>query len=283
MSTTTPERVAGIPRDEVRASITRAEVVLVAASCAMQVVALTVLDGRLEAGSTGRFAFSTIEMAFVVALVAQGWRLVVWSRRPGRDPLVAVAARWCLASLVLCALGDLVNRNFPQRSFEFDEVLRHSYLVTSIWFFLPGYAIVVAINRRVSRGSVSAARAAATVLVGAALGLIAAFANAVPGLARYPSTMIAAYTVVLATLAASTVWLVVAYGWRPARVVVAGCLLAVLADALIGSFWIATDHYPTIEHVNWIPYFASLAMIQRLPFLVADHHPTKEGPSAGPA
>ena len=77
-------------------------------------------------------------------------------------------------------------------------------------------------------------------------------------------------TLVLATLAASTIWLVVGYSWRAARVVVVGCLLAVLADALIGSFWIATDHYPAIEHVNWIPYFASLAMIQRLPFLVAD-------------
>lgn len=270
MGTTTPETGTMAARDAVRASITRAQIVLVAASCAMQLVALAVLDGRLEAGSTGRFAFSTVEMAFVVALVVQGWRLVGWSRRPGLDPLVAEVARWCLASLVLCALGDLVNRNYPQRSFEFDDVLRHSYLVTSIWFFLPGYAIVVAINRRVTRSSITPGRAAATVLVGAALGLLAAFVNAVPGLARYPSTMIAAYTVVLATLAASTVWLVVGYSWRAARVVVVGCLLAVLADALIGSFWIATDHYPAIEHVNWIPYFASLAMIQRLPFLVAD-------------
>jgi predicted membrane protein len=81
----------------------------------------------------------------------------------------------------------------------------------------------------------------------------------------------ALYSMVLAALAASCLWLGRTYGWRSSAVVVVGCLLAVLADWLIATFWIHGTGYPTIEHVNWIIYFASLAMIGRLPFLVADH------------
>jgi hypothetical protein len=44
----------------------------------------------------------------------------------------------------------------------------------------------------------------------------------------------------------------------------------VLADWLIATFWIHGTGYPTVEHANWIIYFASLAMIGRLPFLVSD-------------
>ena len=256
--------------DGVRRSISVSVLALVAVSTVLQVGALVAASDAIAEGTRGRHAFSTAEMVLVALLAWQGWRIVGWARGAGRGPLVERTAVWCFVSLVLCGLGDLVNRNYLEQHFQWDEVIRHSYLVTAIWFFLPGYAVVIGVNRMVSRSAVSVRFAVGSAVIAAVVGALAFATDHVDGMARYPATMIALYSSVLAVLAGSTVWLVKAFGWRPSAVVVAGCLLAVVADALIGRFWIATDHYPTVEHTNWIVYFASLAMIQRLPFLVAD-------------
>jgi hypothetical protein len=177
-------------------------------------------------------------------------------------------AQLCLLSLALCGLGDLVNRNYLEQSYQWDDVLRYSYLVTAIWFFFPGYALIIWVNRLVTRSAVSTGFALGTAAAAAVVGFGVYTGNHDPAMATYSSTMICLYTVMLTILGASTIWLIRTYGWAASRVVVAGCLLALVADALIGNFWIARDHFPTVEHVNWIPYFASLAMIQQLPFLV---------------
>ena len=253
-----------------RQQLTMAAVVLVVVSTVLQLGALAAHSEAIAPGTTGRHVFSTVEMALVVGLLVVGWRIVGWAEGTDQPALVSWTARACLASLALCALGDLVNRNYLEQSYQWDDVLRYSYLITAIWFFFPGYAVVVAVNRRITRSSQPTRVVALTCAAAAVVGLLAYASNHDPAMSRYSSTMIAAYTVLLTILGASTVWLVRAYGWRACWVPAVGCLLALVADALIGNFWIARDHFPTIEHVNWIPYFASLAMIQRLPFLVAD-------------
>ena len=85
----------------------------------------------------------------------------------------------------------------------------------------------------------------------------------------YVSLAILAYTLVLSVMAGSTLWLWRRHGGRRARLVIIGVLLAPIADALIANFWIYSDHFPEIEHLNWILYYASLAMIQTLPMLEA--------------
>lgn len=256
--------------DGVRRSIGGSVLVLVAVSTVLQAGALVARSEVIAEGTTGRHVFSTIEMLLVVLLAWQGWRIVGWARADGREPLVERTAVWCFASLVLCGLGDLVNRNYLEQHFQWDDAVRHSYLVTAIWFFLPGYAVVIGVNRLITRSAVPGRFAVTSGAAAAVVGALALASDHVAGMARYPATMIALYTMVMAVLAGSTIWLVRAFGWRASAVVVAGCLLAVVADALIGRFWIASDHFPAIEHANWIIYFGSLAMIQRLPFLVAD-------------
>jgi hypothetical protein len=261
--------------DETRRSIDRTVIALVAGSALLQVGALVPRSDAIAEGTVGRHVFSTVEMAFVLGLLGQGWRIVRWTRSTNQPELVVRVARLCLVSLGLCALGDLVNRNYLEQHYQWDHVLRASFLITAIWCFFPGYATVIGINRLITRSRVSTAFALVTGVVGAVAGVGAYASNHDPAMSRYASGMILAYTVMLAVLGASTVWLVRTFGWRASWIPVAGCLLALVADAIIGNFWIYRDHFPTVEHVNWIPYFASLAMIQRLTFLVADHPPRK--------
>ena len=260
---------ASIPR-----SITARAILLFTISTVVQCAVLVAAPSQLAAGTTGRHLFSTFEMLLVLGLAALGWRIVAWARSEQSDPLVRRAAELCFASLVLCAVGDLINRNYLEQSFQWDDVVRHSYLITSIWAFLPGYAVVVWANRTVTRHAVPARAAAATVGIAVVVGLGAFAGNRVAGMGGYPSAMVLAYTVVLTVLAASTLWLVRVFGWEAALVPVLGCLLAVVADLLIGTWWIAEDRYPVVEHANWIIYFASLAMIQQLPSVVATRRST---------
>jgi hypothetical protein len=262
-----PARSASPARSSIEAWV----VALVVASTVLQCVALVAASDSLAAGTMGRHAFSTVEMALVVLLGVQGWRIVRWAEASAPErPQVVRVARLCLVSLALCAMGDLVNRNYLEQSFQWDDVVRHSYLITSVWFFLPGYAVAAWAVRRATEHQITARVAWATAAVGAVAGAVAFAATRVPGMGAYPSAMVAAYTVVLAVLGASTWWLVRTDGLAASLVVVLGCWLALVADLLIATWWIADDRYPTVEHANWILYFASLAMIQRLTFLVAD-------------
>jgi hypothetical protein len=251
-----------------RAAITRAQVALVAVSTALQLAALAFAGNSLAAGTTARQVFSTVEMVLVVALVLVAVAIVRWAA--DQPAPAATVARLTLASVILCTLGDFINRNYPGHSYQWDEVIRHSYLVTSIVAFAPGYALVVVANRRATAAVVPVRTAGMTVVVAAVLGLGGFVTSYDPAVAAAANVAMAVYAMVLGALAGSCLWLGRTYGWRSSAVVVAGCLLAVVADWLIATFWIHGTGYPTVEHANWIIYFASLAMIARLPFLVAD-------------
>ena len=273
--------LASAAMDATRRSIDAWVIGLVAGSALLQVGALVARSDAIAEGTTGRHVFSTGEMAFVLALLVQGWRIVRWTAATQQPDLVVRVARLCLVSLALCAAGDLVNRNYLEQHYQWDHVLRASFLITAIWCFFPGYAVIIGVNRLITRSRVTPGLALGTAAIGAVVGLGAYASNHDPAMSHYASGMILAYTVMLSVLGASTIWLVRTFGWSASWVPVVGCLLALVADAIIGNFWIYRDHFPTVEHVNWIPYFASLAMIQRLTFLVADHPGPGRAAAAG--
>jgi hypothetical protein len=258
----------GMSADRVR-SINASVVAIVAVSASLQCVALLAGDWQIDEGTAGRQIFSTVEMSLVALLLVQGWRIVRWSRDMSQSRITQQMAVICFYSLALCGLGDLVNRNYLEQYYQFDEIIKHSYLVTAIWFFFPAYTLIIVANRRITQRAIGSRVAATTVAVSALIGLLLYLTNHDPAVSHYSSGMILIYTMMLCVLAGSTLWLVRAYGWHASRIVVIGCLLALVADALVGNFWIYRDHYPTIEHVNWIVYFTSLAMIQQIPFLIA--------------
>lgn len=243
-------------------------VVIVTASTLLQCIALLGLL-PIAADTLGRHLFSTVEMVLVFLLLMQGWRIRQWSLQTGQDALVQKIASLCFYSLLLCAGGDLINRNYGEQYYQFDTLIKHSYLVQAIWFFFPGYSLIAIANWQLSRQQVSARSAAISVVIALALGTLAFLSSYNPAVSRYISSAIFLYTLMQAVMLASTLWLIKTYGWAASCVVVIGIWLASVADLLIGNFWIYQDRFPVIEHVNWIIYFTSLAMIQQMPFLVA--------------
>jgi hypothetical protein len=251
-----------------KASINAAVVGIVTVSTLIQCVALLGIF-PIGADTVGRHVFSTVEMALVVLLLIQGWRIKAWTLRTGQDVLTQNIANLCFYSLVLCGIGDLVNRNYLEQYYQWDSIIKHSYLIMAIWFFFPGYLLIVVAHWQISRHRVSGRFAIITMLVTLAFAVPAFLSNYDPRVSTYASSCIFVYTLLLAVLAGSVLWVIKAYGWATSCIVGIGALLAPVADALIGNFWIYRDHFPVIEHVNWIIYFTSLAMIQQMPFMLA--------------
>lgn len=221
----------------------------------------------IAANTLGRQVFSTVEMALVALLLLQSWRIRQWSL--GQSDVVQRMAGLCFYSLLLCGMGDFVNRNYFEQYHQWDAVIKHSYLMLAIVFFFPGYLLIAIANWQLAKPHIGVRTVAAGVVIALVLGALAFFDSYNPGVNRYASSAMLIYTLLHAVLAVSALWLIKAYGWPASAVVAIGVLLAPLADVLIAQFWIYQDHFPLVEHVNWIIYFSSLAMIQQLPFMVA--------------
>ncbi len=243
-------------------------VAIVTGSTLLQCIALLgVLP--IAANTLGRQLFSTVEMSLVLLLLLQSWRIRQWSVETAQNALVQNTARLCFYSLLLCGIGDFVNRNYFEQYYQWDAVIKHGYLIHAIGFFFPGYLLIALANWRLGRAKVGRRAAVIGIVVAGALGTLAFLDSYNPHVSPYASSAMWLYTLLHAVLAVSALWLIKTYGWSASCIVVIGVLLAPMADVLIAQFWIYQDHFPLIEHVNWILYFTSLAMIQQLPFLAA--------------
>lgn len=239
---------------------------LVLASTLLQGLALLGLLPVAD-GSAGKFWFGTAEMALIIALLGNGWLIRRWTLQSGQAPLTQSIALLCLLSLALCVGGDFINRNYFGIYHAHGSSVRHSYLADSVWFFAPGYALFLWATIRVARArAVSPALITGCALVAGVLGGLSFVDLYQPQAGAYLSAMTGGYAVFIAIVGVSSIWLVKALGWRLAYPVALGAVMATLADALIGNFWIYRDgYYPAISHVNWILYFASQALVQQLP------------------
>lgn len=221
----------------------------------------------VEDGSAGKFWLGTAEMALVMALLVNAWLIRRWSIASGQDGLVQSTALLMVLSLALCVGGDFINRNYFGVYHAHGSRVRHSYLADSVWFFAPGYGLFlwatirVALAKGVRKGFI-----ATCALVAGGLGAASFIDLYTPAAGSYLSAMTGGYAVFISIVGVSSLWLVKALGWRIAYPVAVGAVMATLADALIGNFWIYRDgYYPAISQVNWILYFASQALIQQLP------------------
>lgn len=218
-------------------------------------------------GGDGKWLLSALEMGLLLVLLWNGLRIREALRA---DPVAGPVATLTFLSLAVCLGGDLVNRNLGGGFFTRDAVTEHAYLADSVWFFLPGYVLALAAAWRATASRVPAWLRAGSLAVGALAGL-ATFLSLLPeGTGPYVAALTGPYTVVISLLVPAGLWVLLAFG-RAGLPVAIGCLLATVADALIGHFWLFGDGsaYPGVAYGNFVVYFLSQALVQQLPVRVA--------------
>lgn len=229
--------------------------------------------GWLPVG-VGHPVFALVEMTLLALLLWHGWRLRRWVHAlpgAGTGELARSTATLVFIALLVCLLGDAVNRNFADRFYSYDRVIEHSYLADSVWFFLPGYLLFVAAIWRATAAAVTLPLRLATLALGAAAGAVSFAGLVLPGTSSYIAVLTGSYSVVISLLVPAALWLLLAFG-RRAWPVAAGAVLATVADALIGQFWLfGQGWYPGIAYLNMAVYFLSQALLQPLPLLLAEH------------
>jgi len=228
----------------------------------------------VSSGKASKTALAIAEMALILMLVWNGWRIRrhLKSQQHTSTDLcrrLSTVATLTFASLAICSLGDAVNRNFSQTFYAYDSVIEHSYLADSVWFFFPGYALFVMAAWYATRDHVPFWLRLSSLLVAAFAGG-ASFADLVlPGISPYVMAITGSYTVLISFMAPVALWIVFAFG-RSAWHVAAGALLATIADAIIGHFWLFGDgYYPGVAYLNLVVYFLSQALIQQLPLVLS--------------
>lgn len=220
--------------------------------------------------TTPRILFALAEMSLLFALLWNGWRIRAFVHAQAESGALARStANLVFASLLLCIGGDAINRNLGAAYYAYDQVVEHSYLADSVWFFFPGYLLFIVAAWRATAARVSPWLRVGSLVVGAVAG-VATFAGLVlPGTSDYVAAMTGSYSVLISLMVPAALWIALAYG-RPAWPVALGTALATVADALIGQFWLFGEGwYPGIAYLNFAVYFLSQALMQQFPPVVA--------------
>lgn len=235
------------------------------------------LLGFWSVTATERNCLLVLEGTVLLGLLLNSSAITRWVFRQTQDTRYRRVACLSLVSLLLCIGGDIVNFNIPEVFYRHGDVVMHDYLADSVWFFSPGYLLLVAAVLQVARIQNVKISTMAAVL---ALAIIAAISSFLPmhlaNTGSYVTVLTAIHAVVITMVGFSAILLLMALGGikAPANVwmVATGLLLACVADALIGNFWIygnnGTGHYPDIRYINWFIYIGSQALVIHLPYVL---------------
>jgi len=213
--------------------------------------------------------FSTGEMVLIMALLWNGWGVRAWLkenvRQPkGKDGVVLRVANYTFASLALCSLGDLINRNYMNLSYSYDGVVEHSYLADSVWFFFPGYALFI----YAAWEATPQCRSFLTLVLASVAGAVSFGTMVYPGTSPYVFVLTGSYSMLITGMVPVGLW-VYRRKLPGGNYVALGAVLATIADAIIGQFWLycpkESQWYPGVAYLNFVIYFFSQALIQQLP------------------
>jgi hypothetical protein len=202
-----------------------------------------------------------------------------WVFHQFKDKQLRFIAVLCSAALMLCTVGDMINFNLSQHYHRYATLIKHDYLIDSILFFAPGYSLlflacVLAYKRQQAISQLKSILFMVVVLVISATSLASMYLDGagIPILA-----MTGVYSVVVTSVGLMGLVLVVTYGGfyapKPIIWVSLGLLLAALADAIIGAFWIYGNQgqgfYPQVRYINWFIYISSQCLVIHLAKVVA--------------
>ncbi|MCO7190593.1 MULTISPECIES: hypothetical protein [unclassified Pseudoalteromonas] len=181
-------------------------------------------------------------------------------------------ANMAVLSILFCLAGDLVNFNLTQSYFQHGTVVKHDYLADSVWFFMPGYLFLfLACWRLLNYSGVHVVYFMLAALITALLALCSYLSMHLPDSGWYVTLLTGSYAVFIAQAALLGFCLLIRSNLPkvPRFSLAFGMILATLADALIGQFWIfgneGQGYYPQIRAINWVLYITSQAIVIHLP------------------
>ncbi len=231
------------------------------------------LLGLWSVEGDGRLFVLGAETLMLLALFANTLALKNWVYRNTSISLYRQIAWLSLASLALCICGDLVNFNLPQTFYRHGPVVKHDYLADSVWFFAPGYLLLlIAVVKVALANGMSAAALTISGIVAGLAGGAAFTAMYLPGTGTYVSAITGFYAVFITVVGASGLAFVLSFrkaGLKPAVLLVGGgIVIAAVADSVIGQFWIygngGEGYFPAARYINWSLYVGSQCLVIHL-------------------
>jgi hypothetical protein len=209
----------------------------------------------------------------LLVLLGNSLALKNWVYRNTTHSLYRQVAWLSIASLVLCIGGDLVNFNLPETYYRHGSVVKHDYLADSVWFFAPGYLLLLSAAVRVALDNgLGGLTIAGLLSVAGLIGGVSINAMHLPGTDVYVSAITGFYGVLITAVGASGLAFALSFEksrLRPAVLLVGGgIVLAAIADSVIGQFWIYGNNgegfFPEARYVNWSLYIGSQCLVIHL-------------------
>ena len=119
-----------------------------------------------------------------------------------------------------------------------------------------------------------------SISTGLLLGALSVFAMHLPGTGAFVKAMTVGYAGLIGAVGFLGFVIIRSFGGRKgsnkAWLVGLGFILACVADAVIGNFWIygngGEGFYPAVRDVNWILYIGSQCLVIFLPTVLVSHH-----------
>lgn len=233
-----------------------------------------------ESGDTGPILWA-VKGCVLLSLVVLSFAIKNWVVHNTTNLLHRKIAGLSLASLVVCVGGDIINANFSNTFYHYGDIVKHDYLAESVLFFGPGYFLLLLNGVLVAKDNkVKASIIYLPVLVATLLGVVSLFMMHLPGTGTLVTAITGSYAALISAVGIFGFVIIYSFGGLNASprawLVGLGFMLAGVADAVIGNFWIYGNEgkgfYPTVRHVNWILYIGSQCLVIYLPFILVLHN-----------
>ncbi|TLX46765.1 hypothetical protein C1E24_12220 [Pseudoalteromonas phenolica] len=219
----------------------------------------------------------TIESVVLIALLFNSLLIKRWVIGNTNDKTLIKIAWLNFLSLCFCLLGDITNFNLPETFYRYESIIKHDYLADSIYFFLPGYTLLLLAGiRAIELNTKDKHFIRYPVIAGCVVGMISMAMMHLPNTDLFITISTGIYAMLIGVVGFTGFAFIVSCGGFKASkgelLVGMGFILAAVADAIIGNFWIyghqGEGFYPQVRYINWIVYITSQCMVIHLPHLL---------------
>lgn len=227
-----------------------------------------------------RFVILFIESAVLFALLANCYAIKNWVYSHSTETSHRVIAWVTVIALALCICGDVVNFNLPLTYYRYDGIVKHDYLADSVTFFAPGYALFLTVVCWLAiANDIKAKVLLIWFVIGSLVGAASFFSMHLSGTGSHVFIVTGGYAVLITLVGVSGFILLSSFRnstiKRGVWLVSSGLVLAAIADAVIGQFWIygngGEGFFPAAKYVNWSLYIGSQCLLIHIARLAVWH------------